>query len=148
MFLSMENKVKPILATMLFAVAAVPALAEAPRLILVSPQTTIKPHKPVVFELYLYNPNSKPVQAPLFVFYSIVTATMDFKGNLTPGGGTQSAGVDVIVPLQTLQPKSTQHKTIRAEIMNLRRGELAEVYVEIGMKNELRSNSILFSCPP
>jgi hypothetical protein len=144
----MENAVKSILTIMLFALAAMPGFAEEPRLILVSPQTNIKPHKPVVLELYLYNPNSKSVRAPLFVFYSIVTATKDVRANLTPGGGTQSAGISESVPLQTLQPKSIQHKTIRAEIMNLRRGEFAEVYVEIGLNSELRSNAVLFFCPP
>lgn len=130
------------LLSVLFMTVGVKLLANDARLILVSPETTIKPRQQVFLELYLYNPKSKPVQAPVLEEYSIVSATEDATGKLTSGGGTQSKAFDILLPLQSLAPKSIQHKTIQGDI-NARPGELVEVYVEIGWGRRLRSNSIL-----
>jgi hypothetical protein len=130
------------LVTVLFMTVGAKLLANDAQLILVSPETSIKPRQQVVLELYLYNPKSKPVRASVLEEYSIVSATEDMTGKLTPGGGTQTRAFDVLLPLQTLAPKSIQHKTIQAEI-NTRPGELVQVYVEIGWDRRLRSNSIL-----
>jgi hypothetical protein len=137
---------KLFIAISLAAVAAQSALADDARLLLVSSQTTIKSHQTISLELVLYNPKSKPVQAPVLEEYSIVSITEDVTGKLTTGGGTQTKMFDVLLPLQTLAPRSIQHKTIQAEI-NARPGELVDVYVEIGWGRRLRSNSVLLFCP-
>ena len=139
--------VKSALCILFTLVAAKSVLAADTQLILLAREIDIKSHQPVTLEIFLYNPNSKPAHAPVLEEYSIVSATKDATGKLTAGGGTQSKGISELLSLQTLQPKSIQHKTIRAEINNIRAGEFAEVFVEIGWERKLRSNSILLLCP-
>ena len=136
---------KLFLAISLAAAAVHPALADDARLLLVSSRTTVKAHQPLALEIFLYNPSSKPVRAPALYNYSIESATMDATGKLS-SGGSQSKGFTDLPSLQTLQPKSIQHKSIRVEI-DVRPGDFAEVYVEIGQLQTLRSNSILLFCP-
>jgi hypothetical protein len=133
------------LTVLITAIVAESAFADSARLLLITPQTDIKPQQKSTLEVFLYNPNSKPVRVPSLEDYSIVSSTQGMTGRSTSGGGTQIGAFDVMLPPQMLGPKSIQHKTIQVK-SNVRAGDFAEIYVELGRERTLRSNAILLFC--
>jgi hypothetical protein len=122
------------------------ALGDAPRLLLVPIQTSIKPNGSVECDLYLYNEGKKTTMVPSFEAISKVYVLRDPSGRRLPRGDSSSLVVTHSAGEHGLKPGKVEQTKITIDIA-AEPGDVAEVFVEIGKGPTLRSNSVLLICP-
>jgi hypothetical protein len=131
----------------LSAVAVFPmALIASPILLLVPTQTFITPNARVECEVYLYNDSKKAVMVPSFETISKVYGLRDMKGIRLPRGASSTSIASHPPGEHSLGPGRVERTRIIVEIPAAS-GDLVDLYIEIGSKSVLRSNSVLLFCP-
>ena len=123
------------------------AHAEPLRLLLIPLETSIRPGANVRFDVCLWNNGSQPRKIPSLKLLSTTYILRDIKGTRLPRykSSTQSASHPLSERL--LQPNAVERMSIRIDIP-AERGDLVEIYAEVGGASALRSNTVLLFCAP
>ena len=122
------------------------AIGATPRLMAVPVESFIKSGGAVSIDLFLYNEGKTEIKAQTLEQWSASCRLRDLgrKGEER----TVSFGEVVDHPSNptNMAPRSLQHRRIQLKIQPTK-GELAEIYFEIGEKRKFRSNTVLLFCP-
>lgn len=121
---------------------------QAPRLLLVTSNTTISKQTDINVDVYVYNDSQRPVQVPSLEYISTFYVLRDPAGIRLPRAGTSAQVFSHPREEHSLQPHGVERTTIKVEIP-AEIGDLAEIHVELGQGDHpARSNSILLFRPP